>query len=601
MNIQLAYGSSADNAPAGFKIAMAAAVRTLDALITNNITVTFTVGYGTFQGQPLHGAVSEGGGQGIGVNYGELTADLRAHASSAADASALAALPASDPTNGGTFLISGAEQKAWGLLPADAATTDGEVGFGDGNAYDFSTDGTTATGKIDFVGVAEHELTHALGRVAGLQFQPTWYTPFDLFRYSAAGSLQLVNGQPAYFSVDGGATALAPFATTSDPGDWAASAGPDSFDSVSISGTHNPITAADIKALDVLGFNVPCFVAGTRIATARGLVAVEALAVGEVALTPGGSAPVVWLGHRRVDCRRHPRPQDVWPIRVQAHAFGRGRPSRDLWLSPDHAVFWRGALIPIRYLANGASVTQLACDTVTYWHVELPRHDVLLAEGLPTESYLDTGNRGAFVGAAAATQLHPVFARAVWQAQGCAPLLLDGPRVIAARRHLLARAERLGHRLTDVADLSVMADGRPVQLRDRDGIIYGILPAATEHVRLHSRRWVPAHAEAASCDTRVLGIAVGRLWLDDAAVPLDDARLDGGWHATEGDWRWTDGAATLRVAGARVLRLRVAMTGRYWLPASATAAGKAVHGVTPPADALPSRSRNTASARRSAP
>src|ERR1019366_10641252 len=60
-----------------------------------------------------------------------------------------------------------------------------------------------------------------------------------------------------------------------------------------------------------------------------------------------------------------------------------------------------GVLIPIRYLVNGRSIAQEARDEVTYWHVELARHDILLAEGLPAESYLDTGNRDAFADNAA--------------------------------------------------------------------------------------------------------------------------------------------------------------------------------------------------------
>jgi hypothetical protein len=106
---------------------------------------------------------------------------------------------------------------------------------------------------------------------------------------------------------------------------------------------------------------------------------------------------VRWLGHRRVDCRRHPRPGDAWPIRVRAGAFGENLPHRDLSLSPDHAVFVApGLLVPVRYLINDATIVQEPVDAITYWHVELPTHDVLLAEGLPVESYLDTGNRGAF-------------------------------------------------------------------------------------------------------------------------------------------------------------------------------------------------------------
>jgi hypothetical protein len=83
-------------------------------------------------------------------------------------------------------------------------------------------------------------------------------------------------------------------------------------------------------------------------------------------------------------------------VRVRAGAFAAGAPQRDLWLSPDHAVFVDDVLIPIRYLINGRTIAQERVDAVTYYHVELSDHEVILAEGLPCESYLDTGNRAAF-------------------------------------------------------------------------------------------------------------------------------------------------------------------------------------------------------------
>jgi len=141
----------------------------------------------------------------------------------------------------------------------------------------------------------------------------------------------------------------------------------------------------------------PCFAQGTRIDTPRGPVAVEHLRVGDTVLTARGEQRTVeWLGRRRVECRHHPRPWDVRPVRIAAGAFGAGLPRRALRLSPDHAVYVGDGLIPVRYLVNGASVVQEDVDEVAYWHVELRRHDVLLAEGLPAESYLDTGNRHAF-------------------------------------------------------------------------------------------------------------------------------------------------------------------------------------------------------------
>ena len=68
-------------------------------------------------------------------------------------------------------------------------------------------------------------------------------------------------------------------------------------------------------------------------------------------------------------------------------------------LSPGHAVCVNAVgevFIPIDHLINGATITQVEADEVTYWHVELESHDVLLAEGLGCESYMDTGNRAFF-------------------------------------------------------------------------------------------------------------------------------------------------------------------------------------------------------------
>ena len=134
--------------------------------------------------------------------------------------------------------------------------------------------------------------------------------------------------------------------------------------------------------------DVSCFAAGTRIGTERGEVLVEELHLGDRVLIvgDGSSEPVVWIGHRTADCARHPKPQQVWPVRIAAHALGPGRPSRDLWLSPDHAVFVNNVLIPVKHLINGRTISQVPCDEVTYYHVELPQHSVLLAEGLPVES-----------------------------------------------------------------------------------------------------------------------------------------------------------------------------------------------------------------------
>ncbi|MBV9734487.1 MAG: Hint domain-containing protein [Acidisphaera sp.] len=177
---------------------------------------------------------------------------------------------------------------------------------------------------------------------------------------------------------------------------------------------------------------VPCFCAGTRILTPDGEVPVEDLRVGDHVRTASGAAvPIVWIGRRRVDCRGRCDPTSVSPIRISAGAFAAGRPARDLLLSPDHAVYAEGVLIPARHLVNDASIRREAAGIVQYLHLELPAHDVLLAEGLPVESYLDTGNR---------MQLEPGISPARPARISCAPLRCDGQHVARVRRRLRARA-----------------------------------------------------------------------------------------------------------------------------------------------------------------
>jgi hypothetical protein len=322
---------------------------------------------------------------------------------------------------------------------------------------------------------------------------------------------------------------------------------------------------------------IPCFLAGTRIATARGEVPVEALVPGERVLTAAGtSRPVRWVGRRRIDCVRHPVPASVQPVRIAPGAFAPGVPRRELWLSPDHAVFTGGVLIPARYLVNGATIAPVAVQSVMYLHVELDRHDVLLAEGLPAESFLDTGNRGAFENGGTVAALHPDFALRIWQTEACAELVVAGSKLVAAKRALLAQAEALGHRIMRDPTLTVLAGGRPLAAM-AEGVTWRVrLPDPVARVTLQSRRGVPAETDAEAVDTRTLGVAIADLTLDGQAEPLASPRLGAGWHAPEPHWRWTDGAAEIDVAGARELGFAVAIATRYWAPAPLRAAGAAI-------------------------
>ena len=308
--------------------------------------------------------------------------------------------------------------------------------------------------------------------------------------------------------------------------------------------------AADGDGSVLVKSDVPCFAAGTRIATPDGDVAVEALRPGDtVRLAGGGTAAVQWTGQRRVACARHPLPERVWPVRIAAGAFGDGLPAADLRLSPDHAVYAEGVLIPAKLLVNGATIVQERPDWVQYHHIELAAHDVVLANGLPAETYLDTGNRTMF-----ADVLHPDFARRSWEADGCAPLVTRGPVLAAVRARLLAEAARRGYRTGRDGALRVLAGDRTLAPFAQEGaLLHFWLPAGTERVSLRSEAGIPWEHDSAAEDGRRLGAAVSRLAVSDGAVSrtigLDDPALECGWHAAEGGLRWTDGDGRIALAG----------------------------------------------------
>ena len=177
---------------------------------------------------------------------------------------------------------------------------------------------------------------------------------------------------------------------------------------------------------------IACFAAGTRLATMEGWRLVDEVAVGdELRCGFAGTQQVVWVGSVEIDCAAQAEPHRFWPVRICAHAFGAGLPRRDLILSPDHAVFVDDVLIPVKRLINGGSVRQEPAGVVRYFHIGFARHDLLFAEGLAAESYLDAG-----VADLTASMRARGECGARWEARGCAPLVLHGPVVERVRARL---------------------------------------------------------------------------------------------------------------------------------------------------------------------
>ena len=145
---------------------------------------------------------------------------------------------------------------------------------------------------------------------------------------------------------------------------------------------------------------VICFTPGTMIDTGDGLVPVETLREGDrIQTKDNGLQDINWIGSRRMTGARLFAMPRLRPVRIRAGAFGIGTPDEDLLVSPGHRMVVRGVvaralfntpevLVTARDLINNDSVTlDTQMREVTYIHMMLPRHEVVFANGLETESF----------------------------------------------------------------------------------------------------------------------------------------------------------------------------------------------------------------------
>ena len=346
---------------------------------------------------------------------------------------------------------------------------------------------------------------------------------------------------------------------------------------LSVTGPNDTVTMDNITvAAGTTGFIVSgdeiiavCYARGTMLRTPDGELPVEKLRAGKqvITLVDGQEVPktVRWLGHRRMNIAGH-RPEAVAPVRIRRNAFAEGVPNRDLVISPDHAVFVDGKLICARQLVNGSTIRQESDWTaVDYYHVELDEHAILLAEGLPAESYIDTGNSGFFENSDAPLVLHPDLTDETdyptRQAGSCAPFVWDEASVRPIWQRLADRAVSIGQPIpqravTTEPNLRIRGkmrerQSKPIHADSKLAIF--VLPRGVQQIHLLSHAQSPTDARPWLDDRRRLGVRVQRIVLRGAnelrEVPMDHPGLTKGWWDIERDGqmmcRWTDGDAVV--------------------------------------------------------
>jgi hypothetical protein len=349
------------------------------------------------------------------------------------------------------------------------------------------------------------------------------------------------------------------------------------------------ISAGEPLKLNQQGFLEVCFLEGTHILAEGGERKVETLRAGDMVATLRNGQqvlePVKWVGHRSVKINGS-NMEDAYPVRIRAGAFADAVPHRDLLITQEHCVFVDGKLIPARMLVNGRSIIiDRTISSYTYYHVELEQHGILLSEGLTTESYLDTGNRGNFANHEAIA-IRPDFsvnaAHKSWETDAAAPLTVDRAVVEPVWRMLDERARERGIAsivppmvLIEDPDLRLATDtGLKIRpMRVANGRYSFFVPANTSAVRLLSRTARPSETVGPFLDDRrALGVLVGEVAAYHrrervvSNLHLTTPELDGWFAQEDGPRRWTNGNAVLPVSlGAEpmLLEIEVVWAGPY--------------------------------------
>ena len=142
-----------------------------------------------------------------------------------------------------------------------------------------------------------------------------------------------------------------------------------------------------------------CFMSGSLIATATGEKMVQDLKIADqIRTVDGRTVAVKWIG--RQSLHKFAAGEQMQPVRIRKGALGEGLPHSDLTVTADHGMILDGLVINASALVNGTTIDWVPMnelpDEVTYYHIETEAHDVILANGAPSETFIDVAGRTAF-------------------------------------------------------------------------------------------------------------------------------------------------------------------------------------------------------------
>ncbi|MDI2090939.1 Hint domain-containing protein [Commensalibacter oyaizuii] len=305
-----------------------------------------------------------------------------------------------------------------------------------------------------------------------------------------------------------------------------------------------------------------CFNEGTLIQTIDGVKPIETLQRGDMIKTKDGARAVTWVGHKFKRLNQFSKKEDHLVL-IKKDALADNIPCRDLRVTAEHCLYVDDKLVPARMLVNGTSITyDFEMQSYTVWHVECAKHQIIFAENVPVESYLDTGNRYTFEGC---ENVSSVYQADKWQSEAVAELCTDASFVEPIWKRFHQRAVDLGFSKcieknleeNDMPNLYLcLDDGQIVNPIDIQDQVYSFsLNRPTEFVSIMSYVSKPEEIFGSFVDDRrKLGVAVGSVQLISSSgreVSIDYHLANNnvvGWYGLEGQgiqYRWTKGCAYL--------------------------------------------------------
>ena len=335
---------------------------------------------------------------------------------------------------------------------------------------------------------------------------------------------------------------------------------------------------------------IVCFLPGSLITTPSGTRAIEDLSVDDeiIAYIDGTTAPrrVTWAGQAHCTVRPGlPDDQAGYPVRILKDAIADGVPFKDMLITAEHCLFFDGKFVPARMLVNGRSIFfDKSITSYDYYHIETEDHSVIMADGMLTESYLDTGNRRSF--SQKGNVLSIGGSRNLTWDDAAAPLGVSREFAEPLFRQAEARAITTGitqkdaaPELTEEANLHLITDtGASIRpAREHNGRVVFMIPTGVQSVRIASNASRPSDVIGPFVDDRrYFGVAVGEITMFEAGrhhaitAHLTDKNLDG-WNTLEWeDTRWTSGHALLPLSdrhpnSVALLAIQIKKTGPYLL------------------------------------